>query len=65
MTELCSDNLEEVTVGLLASGQDGLDQTDGTLKPIEDSSYDPCENCGMKIFDYCSSAHCECLDKKR
>ncbi len=65
MTELCSDNLDqELTVGLLTSGRDALDQIDGPLKQVEDSDFDPCEKCGMKIFDYCSSARYECLDKQ-
>ena len=36
-----------------------FDQTDAAPKLVRDSSCDPCEKCGMKIFDYCSSAHCE------
>ena len=50
MAELGSDNFDqELTLSLLGSEKDALDQIDGALKRIEDGSYGQCEECGVKI----------------
>jgi DnaK suppressor protein len=50
MAELGSDNFEqELTLSLLGSEKDALDQIDGALKRIEDGSYGQCEMCSGKI----------------
>jgi DnaK suppressor protein len=50
MAELGSDNADqELTLSLLGSEKDALDQIDGALKRIEDGSYGQCEECGVKI----------------
>jgi DnaK suppressor protein len=50
MAELGSDNFDqELTLNLLGSEKDTLDQIDGALKRIEDGSFGRCEECGMKI----------------
>ena len=50
MAELGTDNFDqELTLRLLGSEKDALDQIDGALKRIEDGSFGYCEKCGMKI----------------
>ena len=50
MAELGSGNFDqELTLSLLGSEKDALDQIDGALKRIEDGSYGQCEECGVKI----------------
>ena len=50
MAELGSANFDqELTLSLLGSEKDALDQIDGALKRIEDGSFGQCEECGMKI----------------
>jgi len=50
MAELGSGNFDqELTLSLLGSEKDALDQIDGALKRIEDGSYGQCEECGAKI----------------
>ena len=50
MAELGSDNFDqELTLSLLGSEKDALDQVDRALKRIEDGSFGQCEECGMKI----------------
>ena len=50
MAELGSGNFDqELTLSLLGSEKDALDQIDGALKRIEDGSYGRCEECGVKI----------------
>jgi len=48
--ELGSDNADqELTLSLMGSEKDALEQIDGALKRIEDGSFGHCEECGMKI----------------
>jgi DnaK suppressor protein len=48
--ELGSDNADqELTVSLLGSDKDTLDQIEAAIERIEDGSYGLCETCGMKI----------------
>ena len=50
MAELGSGNFDqELTLSLLGSEKDALDQIEGALKRIEDGSFGQCEECGMKI----------------
>jgi RNA polymerase-binding protein DksA len=50
MAELASGNFDqELSLSLLGSEKDALDQIDGALKRIEDGSFGECEECGMKI----------------
>ena len=50
MAELGTGNFDqELTLSLLGSEKDALDQIDGALKRIEDGSFGQCEECGMKI----------------
>jgi DnaK suppressor protein len=50
MAELGSGNFDqELTLSLLGSEKDALDQIDGALERIEDGSFSQCEECGMKI----------------
>jgi DnaK suppressor protein len=50
MAELGTGNFDqELTLSLLGSEKDALDQIDGALKRIEDGSYGRCEKCGEKI----------------
>jgi DnaK suppressor protein len=50
MAELGSGNFDqELTLSLLGSEENALDQIDGALKRIEDGSFGLCEECGMKI----------------
>ncbi len=71
MAELgTSDFDQELTLSLLGSEKDAVDQIDGALKRIEDGSFGQCEQCGMKIpeprleaIPYAS--HCvRCASKK-
>ena len=48
--ELGSDNADqELTLTLLGSDEEILDQIDGALKRIEEGSYGRCEECGEQI----------------
>ena len=48
--ELGSDNADqELTLSLLGSEKDALDQIGGALKRIEDGSFGQCQECGVKI----------------
>ncbi len=48
--ELGSDNADqELTLSLLGSEEDALDQIEAALQRIEDGSYGECETCGAKI----------------
>ena len=48
--ELGSDNSDqELTLTLLGSDEEILDQIDGALKRIEEGSYGRCEECGEQI----------------
>lgn len=50
MAELGSGNFDqELSLSLLGSEKDALDQIGGALKRIEDGSFGECEECGMKI----------------
>ena len=50
MAELGSGNFDqELTLSLLGSEKDALDQIDGALERIDDGSYGQCETCGAKI----------------
>jgi DnaK suppressor protein len=50
MAELGTDNFDqELTLGLLGSEKDALDQIDGALKRIEGGSFGLCEECNAKI----------------
>jgi DnaK suppressor protein len=50
MAELGSDSADqELTLSLMGSEKDALEQIDGALKRIEDGSFGHCEECGMKI----------------
>ena len=50
MAELGSDNSDqELTLSLLGSEKDALDQIDAAIERIDDGSYGLCEKCGAKI----------------
>ena len=50
MEELGSDNTEqELTLNLLGSDEDILDQIEAAIQRIEDGGYGRCEACGVKI----------------
>ena len=50
MAELGSGNFDqELTLSLLGTEKNALDQIDGALKRIEDGTFGQCEACGMKI----------------
>ena len=50
MEELGSDNAEqEVTLDLLGSDKDTLDQIEAALQRIEDGGYGRCEECGEQL----------------
>ena len=50
MAELGSDNSEqELTLSLLGSDKDALDQIGAAIQRIADGSYGKCEECGGKI----------------
>ena len=50
MAELGSDNSDqELTLSLLGSDKDSLDQIETAIQRIEDGSYGRCEECGGKI----------------
>ena len=50
MAELGTGNFDqELTLSLLGSEKNALDQIDGALKRIEDGTYGLCETCGAKI----------------
>ena len=52
MAELGSDNFDqELTLSLLGSEKDALDQIADALGRIEDGSYGLCETCGKKIAE--------------
>jgi len=40
---------QELTLSLMGSEKNALDQIDGALKRIEDGSYGECEDCGVRI----------------
>ena len=48
--ELGSDSADQdLTLSLLGSEKEALNQIEGALKRIEDGSFGQCEECGMKI----------------
>jgi RNA polymerase-binding protein DksA len=50
MAELGTGNSDqELTLNLLGSENDALDQVDRALKRIEDGNFGQCEKCGMNI----------------
>ncbi len=50
MEELGSDNADqELTLSLLGSEEDALDQIEAAIERIENGSYGECETCGVKI----------------
>jgi len=50
MAELGSDNFDqELTLSLLGSENEALDQIEAAIKRIEDGSYGQCEDCGKQI----------------
>jgi len=50
MAELGSDNADqELTLSLLGSEKDALDQIEVAIQRIEDGNYGRCEECGGKI----------------
>jgi DnaK suppressor protein len=50
MAELGSDNFDtELTLSLLGTDKDALDQIDAAIERIEDGSYGQCETCGVQI----------------
>ncbi len=50
MAELGSDNADqELTLSLLGSEEDALDQIEAAIERIEDGSYGQCDTCGAKI----------------
>jgi DnaK suppressor protein len=50
MEEISSDNADqELTLSLLGSEEDALDQIEAALQRIEDGSYGECEECGEQI----------------
>ena len=49
MAELGSGNFDqELTLSLLGSEKDALDQIDAAIERIEDGSYGRCETCGVQ-----------------
>ena len=52
MAELGSDNFDqELTLNLLGSEKNALDQIDGALERIKEGSFGQCEECGITIPD--------------
>ncbi len=50
MEELGSDNADqELTLSLLESEEDALDQIEAAIERIENGSYGECDTCGVKI----------------
>jgi RNA polymerase-binding transcription factor DksA len=50
MAELGSGNFDqELTLSLLGSENDALDQIEAAIERIDDGSYGDCEECGAKI----------------
>ena len=50
MAELGSGNFDQdLTLGLLGSEKEALDQIQAAIERIEDGSYGQCEECGAKI----------------
>jgi DnaK suppressor protein len=50
MEELGSDNADqELTLSLLGSDKDALDQIEAAIRRIENGCYGECETCGVKI----------------
>ena len=50
MAELGSGNFDqELTLSLLGSENEALDQIEAAIERIEDGSYGQCEECGVKI----------------
>jgi DnaK suppressor protein len=50
MAELGSDNADqELTLSILGSEEDALDQIEAAIERIENGSYGECETCGVKI----------------
>lgn len=50
MAELGSGNFDqELTLSLLGSEKDALDQIDAAIQRIDDGSYGHCQGCGAKI----------------
>jgi DnaK suppressor protein len=50
MAELGTENFDqELTLSLLGSDNDAIDQIDAALKRIENGSFGLCEGCGAKI----------------
>jgi DnaK suppressor protein len=50
MAELGSGNFDqELTLSLLGSEKDALDQIDAAIERIDDGSYGQCATCGVKI----------------
>ena len=50
MAELGSGNFDqELTLSLLGSENDALDQIEAAIERIEDGTYGQCEECGRKI----------------
>jgi len=50
LAELGSDNFDqELTLGLLGSDKDAIDQIDSAIERIDDGSYGRCETCDGKI----------------
>ena len=50
MAELGSDNFDqELTLSLLGTENDTLDQIEAAIERIEDGTYGQCEECGRKI----------------
>ncbi len=50
MAELGSDNSDqELTLSLLGSDKDALDQIEAAIQRVEEGSYGRCEECGAKI----------------
>ena len=53
MAELGSGNSDqELTLGLLGSGKNALDQIEAAIERIEDGSFGRCEKCNGKIPKY-------------
>ncbi len=52
MAELGSDNSDqELTLSLLGSEGDALDQIEAAIERIEDGSFGQCQTCGQKISE--------------
>ncbi len=50
MAELGSDNSDqELTLSLMGSEKDALDQIDAAIERIDDGTYGQCGTCGVKI----------------